>query len=285
VGVSYFRAVLLVVVLSVSALAQSDRGAITGTVQDPAHASVPGAAVVARNIETGALYDTQATSTGNYTLASLPPGSYEVTVEAAGFSRHIGKGIEVSVAQVTRVDVTLQIGAVSDSVTVESTAPMLKTESSEQSYNIANETLVNLPMGVNGGTRGALNFMILSPGVSGTSGTGGRVNGEAANTMRVLVDGQDVTNSNSAGGSPGQSQGPPVEMVQEYSLMTSNFAAEYGQVAGGMFTVASRSGGNKFHGSGWEYLTNNALDANKPFVNLRHAHHHADPGLPARQLQ
>ena len=83
-GVSYFRAVLLVVVFSVSALAQSDRGTITGTVQDPTHAAVPGAAVVARNIDTGALYDTHATSTGNYTLPSLPPGSYEVTVEAAG---------------------------------------------------------------------------------------------------------------------------------------------------------------------------------------------------------
>ena len=99
--------------------------------------------------------------------------------------------------------------------------------------------------------------------MAGTSGSGGRVNGETGNTMRVLVDGQDTTNSNAGGGTP-----PPVEMVQEFSLQTSNFAAEYGQVQGGMITVASRSGTNKLHGSVWEYLTNNALDANKPFVNV-----------------
>ena len=87
-----------------------------------------------------------------------------------------------------------------ESVTVEATAPMLKTESSEQSYNIANETIVNLPMAVSGGTRSALNTIILSPGVAGTSGSGGRINGETGNTMRVLVDGQDTTNSNAGAG-------------------------------------------------------------------------------------
>jgi hypothetical protein len=256
------------------ACAQSDRGSVTGTVLDPAHAAVADAAVVARHIETGALYDTRTTSTGNYTLPSLPPGAYEVTVEAAGFSKYIGTGTEVRVAQVTRVDVVLQIGTVTDSVTVDATAPLLKTESSEQSYNVVNETIINLPVAVSGGTRNALNTMILSPGVSGTSGTGGRVNGEAANTMRVLVDGQDTTNSNAGGGSP-----PPVEMVQEYSLQTSNFNAEYGQVQGGMFTVASRSGTNKFHGSGWEYLTNNALDANKGLLNVKPLDHKHNFGV------
>lgn len=264
------RAAAMAVLLVCVALAQTDRGSITGTVSDPAHASIPDATVVARHIETGTTYDTRTTSTGNYTLPSLPPGTYEITVEANGFSKHIGTGTDVSVAQVTRVDVELKVGAVTESVTVEATAPMLKTESSEQSYNIANETIVNLPMAVSGGTRSALNTIILSPGVAGTSGSGGRVNGETGNTMRVLVDGQDTTNSNAGGGTP-----PPVEMVQEFSLQTSNFAAEYGQVQGGMITVASKSGTNQLHGSLWEYLTNNALDANKPFVNtvpLDHKH-------------
>jgi len=250
-----------VAVVPLVILGQSDRGTITGTVQDPVHAAVPNASVVAKHVETGTTYDTKTTSTGNYTLPSLPAGHYEMTVEATGFSRFVGTGTEVNVAQITRVDVTLQIGTVSESVTVDAVAPLLKTESSEQSYNVVNQTIVNLPMAVSGGTRNALNTIILSPGVAGTSGSGGRVNGETGNTMRVLVDGQDTTDSNAGGGTP-----PPVEMVQEFSLQTSNFAAEYGQVQGGMITVASRSGTNKLHGSLWEYLTNNALDAQKPLV-------------------
>ena len=247
-----------------------DRGSITGTVTDPAHAAVPNASVIARHVELGTTYDTKTTGTGNYTLPSLPAGHYEISVEAPGFSKYLGTGTEVGVAQVTRVDVTMQIGNVAESVTVDASAPLLKTESSEQSYNVVNETIVNLPFAVSGGTRSALNSIILSPGVAGTSGSGGSVNGQATNTMRVLVDGQDTTNSNAGGGTP-----PPVEMVQEFSLQTSNFAAEYGQVQGGMITVASKSGTNKLHGSGWEYLANNALDANKPFVNtvpLDHKH-------------
>jgi hypothetical protein len=126
-------AALMAALLLGVALAQTDRGSITGTVSDPAHASVPDATVVARHIETGANYDTRTTTTGNYTLPSLPAGHYEVTVEAGGFSKYIGTGTEVNVAQVTRVDIELKVGAVSDSVTVEATTPMLKTESSEQS--------------------------------------------------------------------------------------------------------------------------------------------------------
>ena len=102
--------------------------------------------------------------------------------------------------------------------------------------------------------------MILSPGVAG-SGTTGRVNGQAANTFRVFVDGQDTTNNNDTTSTAGQ---PSVEMIEEFSLQTSNFSAEFGQVAGGMFTFATRSGTNQLHGSLYEYFNNEALDAAKP---------------------
>src|SRR5678809_1525499 len=108
-----------------------------------------------------------------------------------------------------------------------------------------------------------LTFMVLSPGVAG-SGTTGRVNGQAPNTYRVFVDGQDTTNNNDTTSTAGQ---PSVEMIEEFSLQTSNFSAEFGQVAGGMFTFATRSGTNQIHGSIYEYFNNEALDASKPYVN------------------
>src|SRR5947207_1915669 len=89
--------------------AQTDRGTITGTVQDPASAMVPGASVVAKNTENGAISQTTTTATGNFTLPALPAGVYEVTVEAAGFKKYIGQGTQVQVAQTSRIDITLQV--------------------------------------------------------------------------------------------------------------------------------------------------------------------------------
>jgi hypothetical protein len=264
-----FAAALLF--LTCLTLAQSDRGTITGTVQDPAKAIVPNASVQAKNSETGAVYQTVTTSTGNFTLTSLPAGAYDVTVEASGFRKYVGTGTRVQVAQIVRLDVALEIGSTTESVTVQGEAPQLKSESVEQSINVSGSRINSLPLNFGGGggnigaIRAPLTFMILSPGVSG-SGTAGRVNGEAPNTFRIFVDGQDTTNNNDTTSTAGQ---PSVEMIQEFSLQTSNFAAEFGQVAGGMFTFATRSGTNQLHGSVYEYFNNEALDASKPFVNTK----------------
>lgn len=255
----------------VLAFAQTDHGTITGTVQDPARAVVPNASVIATNIETGAVYQTATTGTGNYTVPSLPAGNYSLSVEAAGFRKYIGQNLRVEVAQVLRLDVALEVGATSDSVTVEGIAPQLKSESVEQSINVTGDRINALPLNFGGGggaigaIRGPLTFMTLSPGVSG-NGTTGRVNGQAANTYRVFVDGQDTTNNNDTTSTSGQ---PSVEMIEEFSLQTTNFAAEFGQVGGGMFTFATRSGTNRLHGSIYEYFANEALDAAKPFVNSK----------------
>jgi len=109
---------LSVLLAAASAFAQSDRGAITGTVTDPAAAVVPGAKIVAKNVETGATTESATTATGNYTLASLPAGIYELSAEATGFKKTVQTGVKVQVAQTERVDLALQVGATSDSVTV-----------------------------------------------------------------------------------------------------------------------------------------------------------------------
>src|SRR5262249_42988543 len=125
------RSLPVFLLLTASLLAQSDRGTVTGTVSDPANALVPGATVVARHTETGAQYETVTTPTGNYTLPALQIGVYEVTVSAAGFNKSVQQGVRVQVAQTLRVDVTLQVGATTESISVSASAPLLKTESAE----------------------------------------------------------------------------------------------------------------------------------------------------------
>ncbi len=143
------RPFLLSAVLSMFALcvfAQSDRGTITGTVADPAGAVVANAAIQARNVETGAVYDIASTATGNYALTGLPSGTYELTVTVAGFKKYVRQGLTVQAAQTFRVDIGLEVGNASESVTVNEAAPLLKTESGELSHVVDTERMNNLPL-------------------------------------------------------------------------------------------------------------------------------------------
>jgi hypothetical protein len=128
------------------AFAQNDRGTITGTVADPAGAVVANAAIEAKHVDTGALYQAASTETGNYTLAQLPAGQYELSVTVAGFKKYVRQGLTVQVAQTLRIDVALEVGAASESVTVQADASLLKTESGELSHTIPTARLDELPV-------------------------------------------------------------------------------------------------------------------------------------------
>jgi hypothetical protein len=148
------------VVLAFSAFGQSDRGTITGTIVDPAGALVPGAPVEAKNVGTGAVYQAGASATGNFTLAQLPTGTYEFSVTVPGFKKYVRTNLLLQVAQTVRVDVVLEVGATSDSVTVTEVSPLLKTESGELSHNVNTSTLNSLPVlatGAGAGTAGIRN--------------------------------------------------------------------------------------------------------------------------------
>src|SRR5215472_15673788 len=127
-------------------LAQSDRGTITGTVSDPAGAVVAAAPVQIKNVETGAIYQAGTSATGNYTLAQLPAGQYELSVTVPGFKNSVWKNITVEVAQTYRVDVVLEVGSNTESVTVNAEAPLLKTESGELSHTVTTNNMDNLPV-------------------------------------------------------------------------------------------------------------------------------------------
>jgi hypothetical protein len=266
-------AILLSAVLALSLSAQSDRGTITGTVTDPSGAYVSGAKVIVQNSDTGIRIESSTTNTGNYTIPALPAGIYELSVESSGFKKLTQQNVQVQVAQTLRLDVALSVGATSESITVTAAAPLLKSENAEQSINVSGDRINNLPInfGGGGGSTGNIRswtaFALLSPGVVGNA-NGNRANGAQANQFKIIVEGQDVTSANDTGWTSTVSQAS-VEMIEEFSLQTSNYAAEFGQVAGGLFNFTTRSGTNSFHGSGYEYFANEALDARRPFTGIR----------------
>ncbi len=270
-----FRLLLLLFV-PVLLFAQSDRGTLTGTVTDPTGALVPEATLSLKHTDTGAVYEGRTTGTGNYTLAELPSGNYELTVSRPGFQKYVQSGIQVLVATTSRLDVTLRLGSSAETVTVTADAPLLKTESAEQSFNVTGDEVNALPLTQgSAGLRNPIGFAILNPSVNvpNASNLQMRVNGMPDNTYRSLVDGQDTTN----GIDPTHlsETHPSMEALQEVQLSTSNFSAEFGRVAGGLVNLTSRSGTNAFHGSGYDYLTNEALGAAQPLTNVgngQHAH-------------
>ena len=257
----------LAICCSLPVLAQTDRGSITGTVTDPGGAILAGVRVATLNAATGFNYETVTSSTGNYTLPSLPVGSYEVVVEAAGFSRFVRKGITIQIAQVARIDVVLTVGSISESVTVNADAPLLRTENAEQSQTISGNKINALPIQLSTGPRNPIASIMLAPGVVTTPGsTNIRINGSAQASYKILLDGQDITQTGSRAERITESQ-PSVEALQEVTLQSSNFAAEFGQVAGGLINLTSRSGTNEYHGSAYEFLRNEALNAGRPYTN------------------
>ncbi len=249
------------------ASAQSDRGTITGTVADPAGAVIPSASIEAKNAETGALYKVSSTATGNYTLPQLPPGIYQLSVTVPGFKQYVRTGITVLVAQTLRIDIPLEVGALTETVTVNADATLLKTESGELSHNVSTDRIDSLPlMMVGGGIRNPYNVVQMLPGGSQFGGTI-RVNGSPGNTQTTRIEGQDATQGMWSNATTMGQTG--VDAVEEFAVQTSNFAAEYGQVGGGLFNLTMKSGTNAFHGSAYEYMRNEALNAQQPFVNRK----------------
>ena len=259
---------LLLLCVALTAFAQGDRGTITGTVADPANAMVAGAVVSARNTETGAQYDTVTTATGNYTLSSLPAGVYEVIVSAPGFSKSVQQGLRVQVAMTIRVDVILKVGSTNESITVSAAAALIRTENAEQSQTISGERINNLPLNfgviAGGYLRSPFAFVNLTPGALQSGQNVMRVNG-VTNNVTMRIEGQDATNTNS--NSRIDELQPSVEAVQEFTLQTSNFSAEYGQVGGGIFNFTTKSGTNQYHGTAYENFSNEALNAGAPWTD------------------
>jgi hypothetical protein len=257
-----------------TALAQAG-GTITGTVIDPAGAVVPNAGVEAQNTATNAKYPVATSNTGNYTTTELPPGTYQLTITAPGFKTFVRTGLEVQAAQTIRVDATLAVGATTESVTIQAAAPLLKTESGELSQTVAGETMDQLPVlqvgADNSGVRNPYAATELLPGALALGpnfnnlGLFVHINGNPYATETGLVDGMD--NTNIMAQESQQENAPGQDSIQEFTVQTSNYSAEYGQTGGAVVNMVMKSGTNQYHGSLYEYLENADLNGGVPFTN------------------
>lgn len=249
-------------------LAQSDRGTITGTVADASGSLIPNADVRAANPETGLELKVKTTETGNFTIPSVSAGTYNLVVEAPGFRRMEQTGVRVQVAQTVRLDITMQVGSTSESVTVSADAPLLNTENAAQATTVNREQLNELPLNFAigaGAVRNPLSFVQLAPGASISGWNTIRVNGAPSGTFKIIFEGQDSSSGLDARVSD-ESQ-PSVEALEEFTLQTSNFSAEFGQAGGGLFNFTARSGTNQFHGTVYDYFAHEKLYAGRPFTD------------------
>ncbi len=265
---------LLLFLLPLSLFAQSNRGTITGTVSDSTGGLIPRVQVVLTNTDTGATSDTVTTGTGNYALLQLPVGTYTLTVAQAGFSKYERTNIQVQVAVTTRVDVVLTVGASAESVTVTAESTLLKTESAEQSMTITGAQIGELPInfGIGAGAiRNPLSFIQMTPGAYFNGWNNISINGGSIN-FKIVFEGQQADDPYSTQVS--DEIQPSVEAIEQFTLQTSNFAAEFGGVGGGgIYNFSSKSGANQFHGSAYTYMENTIFNAGVPFTDDGTGHH------------
>jgi len=264
-----FKMLAVFCLCALAALGQTGLGTITGTVSDPTGAVVVNARVEAKHVDTGVIYPTVTTDTGNYAIAQLPVGKYEVTVNVQGFKRYERQGLTLAAAQIMRIDVPLQVGANTEAVTVTAEATLLKTESSELVHNVTRTQLEELPILSVGGagtasSSGYLDPFALARLIPGTIYLGASsFNGIMANgnnDSSIRIEGQPSGNTMFLPTFTGQTQ-PSVDAIQEVAVQTSNYAAEYGDAGGAILNLTMKSGGNQYHGSLYDYSANEALNA------------------------
>lgn len=275
--------VLLFVVAS-SLFSQTFRGAINGTVTDPAGAVVAGAAVKATNTATGVSLDTTTTSDGQFAFQDLPLGTYKISVTAGGFSPATIDNVPVTAGTPYTLPVKMKVGSSTTTVEVSAEALTLDTTSVMQNYTIPTEQVQNVPM--NG--RDFTQFTAMAPGYAGYSGAQayGSLNGTRPNQMNWQIDGVDnndfwhnlaAVNQGGVSGIAGTLM--PMDSIDEFAAQTQS-NAEAGRNAGGVINVVLKSGGNGLHGSAYYFNRNTALGAATPFFNPSAL---ADAGLPDKK--
>jgi hypothetical protein len=270
------RIIIILLLLWTPARAQTALATITGTVTDPTGAVLPNASIEVRHLATGQVSLAATSNTGNYTVTQLPIGVFDLIVTSPGFKTYVRSGFRLVAGQTLREDVVLEVGQTSESVTVTAEASMLKTESTEIAHNVTLSQLNNLPIlqvnVTNQGFRDPFAAVRLAPGIRYANGPATNtmvINGTPANSFQTRLDGQ-TQNPTSARllGATGQTQ-PSVDALEEVSIQTSNFAAEFGTAGGAVVNMVTKSGTNQYHGSVYDYATNEALNAHQPYTGLR----------------
>lgn len=262
------RTISILLFASLTLIAQTDTGSVTGFITDPSGAAIGGATVTLRSPDMGRQYRAVSNETGNYTLSAVLPGVYELAVEAPGFAKAVRTNLVVNVQARLQADFALKIGSASEIVEVSAITPLLESQSSSVGQVVDNRAVVTLPL--NG--RNYSQLATLMPGAAPNAGSraadGFTLNGQRTFQNSFLVDGIDNNNyilgtdTNSV-----QALRPSVDAIQEFRVEAANYSAEFGRAAGGIISVSIKSGTNQFRGSLFEFLRNDKLDANNFFSN------------------
>jgi hypothetical protein len=274
--ISFLLLTLLLACAAAPVLAQSDRGTLTGTVTDPNGGLVAGAKITATNLNTGEVREATTSDEGSYTIPELAPAPYRISVEASGFKTSAIENLQVAVQVTRRADITLELGAISDVVTVTSdSSPTIQTDSPVRQSNVNERQVRELPLLVNSeaGGRTPLAFIFLDSNVSAGSGanaggggnaTNFRVSGGQGLGTEILVDGASTRRTQN--GTFFSEVAPGPNAFQEFTLSTSTYSSEFGNSSGGVINFSLKSGGNEFHGEVYDYIRNENFNANS-FTN------------------
>jgi hypothetical protein len=268
---------ILIALSSPVVLAQTTTATLSGVVRDAQGAVVPNASITAVQSATGQSRETRSSDTGNYTISNLPIGDYKITVTAEGFKMSVIPSLTLQVNQVAQIDVTLQLGAVSDQIDVTATAPLLAVETSSVGQVVENRSIASLAL--NG--RQFWQLVALVPGASYTPGgdrtrTGGssirssavnvQINGTGFIYNGWLLDGVDITEYEQGG----TNIQPNVDALEEFKVESANMPAEYGHTPN-VVSATMKSGTNAVHGTAFEFLRNDAADARNFFAVNKNA--------------
>lgn len=256
-------AALSIAAFAAIASGQSDRGAIKGLVVDSQGLAAPGVSVSLLNQSTGIRWQATTDMSGGFLFPALPVGNYEVTCELKGFKKFTQAGVNVDVGRTTSLNVTLEPGDVIETITVEAEPSTLDTETSDIGTSVPRRQIMDLPVPLTGSMRNPLNFVVLTPGVSGSIPRENpdlrlNISGTPAASAEVMIDGVPVADTGSAG-SVGTNH-PSLEAVGEFKISNNSYSAEYG-LATGIISFTLRSGTNDLHGSLFEFLQNDKLNA------------------------
>ncbi len=253
------------------AVSQLPTATILGNVKDSSGAVVPGATVIARNVDTGQTRTASSAADGSYRIPALPVGNYELRVENPGFQTEVRQGLTLSISQEAVVNIALQVGAVEQTVAVTAEAPIVNTTSGSLGGLVDEQKIAELPL--NGrnfidltmAQTGVVQHTRLSTSASSTVGTWFSSNGAPLRSNNYLLDGAVMQSV--MGATPGSASGSTlgVEGIREYRVVTNSFTAEYGMTMGSQMVIVSKGGTNNFHGSLFEYLRNDHLDARNFF--------------------
>ena len=260
----YLLFACLCTILPLGTLAQTVNGVIAGSITDPSGAVVPNAKITITNSGTGQSQNTTTSAQGEYRFSVVPPGTYSVRIEASGFGTEKAEGVVVQASQVVPFSVKLKVASAQQLIEVTGEAPLVQTETSDLTMQVDNTTIQNMAL-VDRDVFGELPFLApqAMPGLDTMVTAGGA---RESGTSYMLNGGEDNDNFSEGG----VNIHPPLESVQDFSILTNNMSAEYGRGMGAVVSANQKSGTNKFHGAVYEFNRNATLNANDWFYNSQY---------------